>query len=85
MWARMMAGAPEAKARRKRGIGGWLRLLHRWVSMGFLLMVGLNLAFLFAGKQSVAVGVATLFPLVFLMASGLWMFVAPYLKPRRAA
>lgn len=80
MWAEAMAGAAEAPKR--RGLGGWLRWLHRWVSMAFLAMVALNLAFLFAGRQSVAVGIATLFPLVFLMASGLWMFVAPYVRRR---
>ena len=59
--------------------GGWVRRLHRWLSITFTLTVGLNLAALALGRETSWIGLIALFPLIALMLTGLGMFLAPHL------
>lgn len=60
----------------------WMRRLHRWLSMGFTLMVLANFAVMPLGNESLglAVGGLTLVPLVPMLVTGLYLFALPYLQ-----
>ena len=65
----------------------WNRLIrqgHRWLSVAFTLAVIVNVVAMMREKQAVWVGVLALVPLILLLASGLYLFVLPYAKLRRA-
>lgn len=66
----------------------WSRQFHRWISAVFMLMVLANIAINITGgggeTVGLWVGLATLFPLVLLMVSGLYLFVLPYRAKRPA-
>lgn len=64
-----------------------LRGFHRWLSVVFTLFVGANFAVMPLENEplGMAVGGLTLIPLVLLMATGLYLFVLPYLGPRSPA
>jgi hypothetical protein len=53
------------------------------LSIAFTLAVILNLVFLMQKEQVVWVGLLALFPLVFLLVSGLYLFALPYLAKGR--
>jgi hypothetical protein len=55
-----------------------IRQTHRWLSIAFTVAVVLNLAMLGNEELGVIVGIAALIPLVFLLLTGLYMFVLPY-------
>jgi hypothetical protein len=59
---------------------GWIRRIHRWLSILFTLTVVINLAALFANMQATWIGLLALFPLILLMLTGLYLFVLPYLR-----
>jgi hypothetical protein len=61
-----------------------IRQAHRWLSIAFTLAVIVNLVALAMQSQAVWVGLLALFPLILLLASGLYMFALPYLARRRA-
>jgi hypothetical protein len=57
----------------------WIRQVHRWVSIIFTLGVIANIAFMTVQPQPpLWVGFLALFPLILLLATGLYMFVLPY-------
>lgn len=59
----------------------WSKLIrqgHRWLSMAFTVAVIVNVVAMVQEKQAVWVGLLALFPLVLLLASGLYLFVLPY-------
>ena len=61
----------------------WIRQAHRWLSIVFTLVIA-NIAALMLEHQAAWIGFLALAPLILLMASGLYMFVQPYIaKPRR--
>jgi hypothetical protein len=62
----------------------WVRQIHRWMSILFTLTVIANIVGLAVDRQSVWVGFAALVPLVLLLASGLYLFVLPYVTGRVA-
>ena len=62
-----------------------IREIHRWLSIAFTLAVVGNLIALGLGKQAVWVGLMALFPLILLMASGLYMFALPYVARWRSS
>jgi uncharacterized membrane protein len=65
----------------------WNRLIrqgHRWLSIAFTLAVIVNIIAMMQEKQALWVGVLALVPLILLLVSGLYMFVLPYAKLRRA-
>jgi hypothetical protein len=63
-----------------------LRQLHRWVSLVFTLAVIINIVAMALGSQAVWVGFLALVPAIFLICTGLYLFVLPYTaKGRRTA
>jgi hypothetical protein len=56
----------------------WIRQLHRWLSIAFTLAVIANVVALMQKEQAVWVGVLALLPLIFLLLTGLYLFVLPY-------
>lgn len=66
----------------------WVRKFHRWISVLFTLTVVLNFVFtgIHPGHQPPpAVTYSPLAPLFFLLFSGLYLFVLPYLGKSRNA
>jgi hypothetical protein len=64
----------------------WIRQFHRWVSVAFTLFVIANFAVMGQDEATrQTVGFLTIIPLVFLLLSGLYLFVLPYVARRRGA
>jgi hypothetical protein len=74
----MRAPAKEARANK------WIRQAHRWLSIIFTATVIANLGAAALGEPPAWVVYSPLPPLFLLLASGLYMFVLPYLPKRRA-
>lgn len=55
-----------------------IRQIHRWLSILFTLAVIANIAAMTQGQPPLWVGLTALFPLVLLLASGLYLFMIPY-------
>lgn len=62
--------------------GALLRTTHRWVSLVFTLAVIVNFVALGTGSQAQWVGFLAVPPLLVLLITGLYLFVAPYLGKR---
>lgn len=56
-----------------------IRQVHRWLSIIFTLAVLINIAAMTQGEPAIWIGLLALFPLILLLASGLYMFALPYL------
>ena len=56
----------------------WVRQTHRWLSMAFTLAVMVNTVAVVLGKYSNKMGLLAVFPLAFLLFTGLYLFVLPY-------
>ncbi len=66
----------------------WMRQTHRWVSVAFSVAVLLNIVVMTMnqGQQPPAwVTYSPLLPLLFLLLTGLYLFVLPYVSKRRSA
>lgn len=64
-----------------------IRQTHRWLSITFTVLVLVNIILNIASipeQLALWAGIITLFPLVLLMITGLYLFVLPYTTPRRA-
>jgi membrane protein implicated in regulation of membrane protease activity len=65
----------------------WGRQTHRWLAIVFTVLVIVNIVvnFVLVGQEALAlwVGLLTLLPLAFLMFTGLYLFVLPYVTKRR--
>ena len=55
-----------------------VRQIHRWVSIAFTLGVIVNLVAVSIGRYANWVGLLAGLPLIFLLFSGLYLFVLPY-------
>ncbi|MGK4001367.1 hypothetical protein WMF31_01990 [Sorangium sp. So ce1036] len=62
----------------------WIRQSHRWVSIAFTVAVIVNLVAMGREEPAVWVGLLALLPLVFLLFTGLYLFVLPYATERRS-
>ena len=64
---------------------GWIRQVHRWVSIAFTVTVIANFVVLAqrSGTPPPWVTYAPLLPLALLLFSGLYLFVLPYASRRR--
>ncbi|HEX2723135.1 MAG TPA: hypothetical protein VHM24_09460 [Gemmatimonadaceae bacterium] len=60
----------------------WVRQIHRWVSMVFVLTVAANFVSLAQGRPVSWVTYSPLPPLAVLVLTGLYLFVLPYLSKR---
>lgn len=61
----------------------WIRQIHRWLSIAFTAAVVANLVALAQQKSALWVGLLALVPLILLLASGLYLFVLPYVRRGR--
>jgi hypothetical protein len=66
-------------------MNGWIRQIHRWMSIAFTLTVIANFVALGMKKQIDLVTYSPLLPLFVLLFTGLYMFVLPYLTKWRSA
>jgi cytochrome b len=55
-----------------------IRQVHRWLSVAFTLAVLVNIAAMTGEQPPLWVGLLALFPLILLLASGLYLFALPY-------
>jgi hypothetical protein len=62
-----------------------IRQIHRWLSIVFTVAVLINIAAMTQEKTALWIGLLALFPLILLLASGLYLFALPYLARRRSA
>ncbi len=63
-----------------------IRQVHRWVSIAFTVGVIINIAAMTQTQQPAAwIGLLALFPLIVLLATGLYMFARPYLAKQSSA
>ena len=60
-----------------------IRQVHRWLSILFTLAVLINIAAMTEGQPPLWVGLLALFPLILLLASGLYLFALPYAARRQ--
>ncbi len=59
----------------------WLiRHLHRWLSIAFTLGVGAYIIAMGQGRPPPWFGLLALLPLIFLLLTGLYLFVRPYVS-----
>jgi len=67
----------------------WMRQIHRWLSVAFTVAVTINTVAVVRGQSSNRMGLLAVFPLAFLLVTGLYLFVLPYFarwrSGRRAA
>jgi len=56
----------------------WVRQTHRWLSMAFTVAVIVNLVAIAQKKYTNPLGLLAVFPLAFLLLTGLYLFVLPY-------
>ena len=63
----------------------WVRRVHRWVAVAFTVAVVVTVFALAREEPVVWVSYVPLFPLAFLLFTGLYLFVLPYVRKRRAA
>jgi hypothetical protein len=66
-----------------RGSNTWIRQIHRWVSIAFTMTVIANFAAMTQGPPPAWVTYSPLLPLLFLLLTGLYLFVLPYASKRR--
>jgi hypothetical protein len=61
----------------------WIRQIHRWLSVALVAVVlGIFIALGVGKPPALWVYYVPLFPLAFLMLTGLYMFVLPYTRPK---
>lgn len=61
-----------------------IRQIHRWLSVIFTVAVLINIAAMTQENPALWIGLLALFPLILLLASGLYLFALPYLARRRS-
>jgi heme A synthase len=62
----------------------WVRQIHRWLSIAFTVAVIVNIVALGRQESAVWIGLLALLPLVFLLLTGLYLFVLPYANKWRS-
>jgi hypothetical protein len=62
-----------------------IRQIHRWLSIAFTVGVIVNSVAVGMDRYTNAIGLLALVPLVFLLLSGLYLFVLPYATRWRGA
>lgn len=63
----------------------WMRQIHRWLSIGFVVSVLSYIAIMSRGSVPGWVDIFPAGSLILMLATGLYLFVLPYLPRRRAA
>lgn len=89
MWAgyfKIRPASAGALANNPRsGRMGWIRKGHRWLSIAFTLAVLANLSAMGWGSAPSWITFSPLLPLFFLMLTGLYLFVLPFVALRRGS
>lgn len=62
----------------------WVRTTHRWVSIAFTAAVILNVVAMVQKSPATWIGFLALAPLVLLLPTGLYLFLAPLIARRRS-
>jgi hypothetical protein len=62
---------------------GWIRQIHRWLSILFTLTVIANFAVRAHGEPPAWITYSPLLPLALLLLTGLYLFALPYMAGRR--
>ena len=57
---------------------GWVRQVHRWLSMAFTVAVIVNIIAMGQKEPALWVGLLALIPLIMLLLTGLYLFALPY-------
>ena len=60
----------------------WIRQIHRWLSIIFTIAVIINVAAMTQAQPAIWIGLLALFPLILLLATGLYLFALPYMAKR---
>lgn len=69
---------------RKRSLTAWLRIVHRWISMGFIALAAyLILQTVLTGVSDPTVSTVAIVLLVLLIVTGTWMAVHHYIVKLR--
>lgn len=63
-----------------RGWNGWIRQIHRWLSIAFTVSVIVTFIALAQAEPIVWVSYVPLLPLFLLLATGLYMFALPHVQ-----
>jgi hypothetical protein len=63
----------------------WVRQIHRWLSIAFTVAVIINIVAMAMKNSPLWVGLLALVPLIFLLLTGLYLFVLPYTAKWRSA
>lgn len=66
-------------------MSNWIRQFHRWVSALFVVTVIITTIAMSQPQPIIWISYTPLLPLFLLMASGIYMFVLPYVRRRRTA
>lgn len=61
----------------------WIRQIHRWLSIAFTTGVIVYIVAMGQGQPPAWLGLFALLPLIFLLLTGLYLFVLPYTVRRR--
>jgi hypothetical protein len=64
---------------------GWIRQIHRWLSIAFTATVIANFVAMARGTPPAWITYSPLLPLGLLLFSGLYLFALPYAARRRSA
>lgn len=64
--------------------GKWIRQAHRWLGVIFTAIVLINMVAFSVSEPPAWLYLSPLAPLFLMMASGIYLFVQPYLARRRA-
>lgn len=62
----------------------FVRQCHRWICIAFTVAVIFNTVAVLMGKFKVMMGLLALVPLAFLLLTGLYLFVLPYVTKSRS-
>jgi hypothetical protein len=72
-------------ATQRKSASGWIRQIHRWISIIFTLTVIANFIAMSQGQPPAWITYSPLPPLALLLFSGLYLFALPYVGKRRRA
>jgi hypothetical protein len=64
-------------------LNAWIRRIHRWLSIAFTVAVIANIVAMVLKSPAVWIGFLALVPLIPLLATGLYLFVLPYVTKQR--
>lgn len=64
-------------------VNGWIRQIHRWLSIAFTVAVVINIGAMVLKASALWIGLLALVPLIALLLTGLYLFALPYIAATR--